>query len=79
MESEVLSSQQGARYFTSDETIFKVDQIISSKDKVIISGSAEIIKNNELLHTISARDLYHFNSEQKIKKILLIACLQNSK
>lgn len=68
--SEVISNcERTARYFASVETIFKVDQMISSKDKVIITGMAEFRKNNELLDLISACDLYTFNSKQKIKKI----------
>ena len=68
--SEVISNcEQIARYFASVESMFKENQIILSKNKVIITGTPEFRKNNELLDAISACDLYAFDEQQKIEKI----------
>ncbi len=68
--SEVIRNcEQTTRYFASVETIFSIDQILSTENAVIITGTAEFRKNNELLEAISACDLYTFDEQQKIEKI----------
>jgi hypothetical protein len=67
---EVISNcLRTAEYFNSVDTKFVTEEIISDKNKVVIIGSAEFLKDGERLNFVKASDYYEFNNEGKILKI----------
>ena len=68
--SEVISNcKRTAEYFSSVDTKFVTEEIISVKNKVVIIGSAEFLKNGERISFVKASDYYEFDNEGKILKI----------
>lgn len=58
-----------AAYFTSVETVFTTNDILIADLKVVVTGTAEFRKNDQLLHFISACDIYEFDRTNQLKKI----------
>jgi len=56
-------------YFNSVTTNFEIQDTISDYNKVVVKGTAEFIRDNQVLSTISACDVYEFNRQHKIIKI----------
>lgn len=61
--------EQTATYFKTVETHFKTTDAIVSKNRVIITGTAEFKKNGVCLNFISACDIYEFNGVNEIIRI----------
>lgn len=56
-------------YFQSVETEFAISDVITSGNKVVITGTAKFINDEKFVSTISACDIYEFNDDNKIKSI----------
>lgn len=56
-------------YLESLETEFATDELITSENKVIITGTAKFIKDGKYVNIISACDIYEFYGDNKIKSI----------
>ncbi|NND94614.1 MAG: SnoaL-like domain-containing protein [Flavobacteriales bacterium] len=67
--SVVENCRQTAEYFKSVETDFKTDKVVSTENKVIVTGTAEFKRNGKRLNFISACDVYDFNDRNQIEKI----------
>lgn len=61
--------KQTAEYFRSIETDFKTDDVISSNNNVIVTGTAEFKRDGKRVNFISACDVYSFNDKNQIEKI----------
>ena len=61
--------EKTAKYFTSITTDFKQLDIIQNRDKVVLTGIAELSKNGKRIEFISACDVYEFEDKQILKKI----------
>ena|SRR5690606_15909350 len=68
-EAVVSHCKQVKDYFNSVTTNFEIQDTINNYNKVVVMGRAEFIKDNKLLSTISACDVYEFNNEQRIVAI----------
>ena len=53
------------------ETDFKTIDIIDTESKVIVIGTAEFKRDGKRLSYISACDIYEFNTQNKIEKIII--------
>ena len=65
----VSHCKQVKEYFNSVTTRFEIQDTMSDYNKVVVMGTAAFNKDNQVLSTISACDVYEFNSEQRIIKI----------
>ncbi len=65
----VSHCQQVKEYFNSVTTHFEIQDTMSDYNKVVVMGTAAFNKDNQVLSTISACDVYEFNSEQRIMTI----------
>lgn len=70
--------KQVGAYFKSVTTDFKILNVISDRHHVVVSGTAEFIKNNQCVSFVSACDLYEFDEGNKIQKITSY-CIQSNK
>lgn len=61
--------ERTAAYFKSVQTVFTTNDILIDDLKVVVTGTAEFRKNDQLLHFISACDIYEFDSNNKLIKI----------
>jgi ketosteroid isomerase-like protein len=68
---------QVAGYFQSVTTNFETHHIISEGNVVMVNGTAEFIRKNEVASFVSACDLYEFNDQNEIEKITSY-CIQKS-
>jgi hypothetical protein len=68
-ESVIANCKQTADYFNSVQTVFNTDEVIASNNKVVVSGTAEFIKDGKRVNFISACDVYEFNSKNELEKI----------
>lgn len=75
-ESEILGKhavtnhcKQVKDYFNSVTTNFEIQDTISHYNKVIVMGRAEFTRDKQFVSTVSACDVYEFNSSRKIVKI----------
>ena len=66
----IKSCEQTSKYFNSVETVFKTNDIIESGNKVIIRGTGEFFRDGKRLNLISACDVYEFNENNVLQKIL---------
>lgn len=66
----VRNCEQTSEYFNSVETVFKTDDIIESGNKVIIRGTGEFFRDGKRLNLINACDVYEFNENNELQKIL---------
>ncbi len=58
-----------AQYFQSFTTDFKMLNVISEDNKVVVNGTAEFIRDGKRVSFVSACDLYEFNDRSQIQKI----------
>ena len=61
--------EQVGKYFKSVNTDFKTLNIITDENKVVISGTAEFLRDGQRLSFVSACDVYEFNGNNKIQNI----------
>ncbi len=61
--------KQVKEYFNSVTTRFEIHDTLSDSNKVVVKGTAQFTRDNQLLSTVSACDVYEFNSQHKIIKI----------
>ena len=66
----ISNCKRTAEYFSSVDTKFVTEEIISDNNKVVIIGSAEFLRDGERINFVKASDFYEFNDEGKILKIL---------
>jgi ketosteroid isomerase-like protein len=71
--------RQVAAYFQSVETKFTTQHVIAEEGKVMVSGTAEFIRDGKTVSFISACDLYEFNPEGQIEKITSYCIQHNGK
>lgn len=65
----IANCQQTAAYFKSVQTNFITDHIIVADNKVVVSGTAEFIKDGRRVNFFSACDVYEFNANHELEKI----------
>ncbi|MDO8994389.1 nuclear transport factor 2 family protein [Daejeonella sp.] len=65
----VDNCNQVGQYFKSVTTNFKTLNVISENNKVVVTGTAEFIRNGKRISFVSACDLYEFNDSNQIQKI----------
>src|SRR5690606_26219566 len=65
----IENCEQVGSYFKSITTDFKTQNIIESGNKVVISGTAEFLKDNKRVSFVSACDIYEFNNDNQIQSI----------
>lgn len=68
-EAVISYCKQVKEYFNSVTTKFEIQDTINHYKKVIVMGTAEFIRENQVVSTISACDVYEFNRQHKIIKI----------
>jgi len=61
--------EQVGKYFKSVTTDFKTLNIITDDNKVVISGTAEFLKDGQRVSFVSACDVYEFNGNEQIQNI----------
>lgn len=61
--------QNIAAYFRSVTTDFNIHQTVQADGKVVILGLGEFIREGITVSKISACDVYHFDSDNKISSI----------
>jgi len=61
--------QKITAYFESLETEFVTNDIITSENTVVITGTAKFIKNGACVNIMSACDIYKFNNDHKMQSI----------
>lgn len=75
-EAIVNNCKQVHAYFQTVETKFTTQHIVSEELKVLVSGTAEFIRDGKSVSFISACDLYEFNGKDQIEKITSY-CIQH--
>lgn len=68
--------EQVGNYFKSVTTDFKILNIIADGNKVVISGTAEFLRDNKRVSFVSACDIYEFNEKNQIQNITSY-CIQS--
>ncbi|MFA5556577.1 MAG: hypothetical protein WDA29_05675 [Flavobacteriaceae bacterium] len=61
--------EQVKNYFNSITTNFEIQDTISDYNKIVVMGTAQFIRDSELISSVSACDIYEFNNQHKIIKI----------
>lgn len=56
-------------YFASITTDFKQLEIIENENKVVITGTAEFLKNGKRIEFISSCDIYEFKDDNMLQRI----------
>ncbi len=72
----VENCKQVGEYFKSVTTDFITHHIIADNNKVVINGTAEFKRANKRLSFVSACDIYEFNEDNRIQKIISY-CIQS--
>jgi ketosteroid isomerase-like protein len=72
----IENCNQVAAYFKSVTTNFKTLHVISEENKVVITGTAEFLRNGKRVSFVSACDVYEFNDQNKIERITSY-CIQS--
>lgn len=67
--SVIENCEQTAGYFKSVTTNFEIHNLIADDKKIVVSGTAEFLRDNERVSFVSACDIYEFNGENKLEKI----------
>lgn len=70
--------EQTADYFNSVQTDFITGEVLVSDQKVIVMGTAEFKRDGKRVSFISACDIYEFNKNNEIIKLLPIAFRKRS-
>ena len=65
----IENCNQVGQYFKSVTTNFKTLNVISEDNKVVVSGTAEFIREGKRASFVSACDLYEFNDSNQIQRI----------
>lgn len=65
----LLQCRQVDSYFKTVTTNFKTINILSDDKQVVITGTAEFLKDDKRISFVSACDIYEFNDEDQIQKI----------
>ena len=65
----ILNCKTTAQYFKSVQTNFITEDILSHKNKVVVIGTAEFLRDGKRLDFIYATDIYEFNNDKMINKI----------
>lgn len=65
----VKNCDQVGQYFKSVTTNFKSLNVISENNKIVVSGTAEFIRDGKRISYVSSCDLYEFNDRGQIQKI----------
>lgn len=65
----IANCQQVEAYFKTVTTNFQVKHVISDKNRVVINGTAEFIRDGQRVSFVSACDLYEFSADNLIHKI----------
>jgi hypothetical protein len=68
-EAVIQQCENIAAYFKTVTTSFTTGNIISDKNKVVIDGTAEFIKDGSRVAFVWACDVYEFTADNKIEKI----------
>lgn len=68
-EAVISYCKQVKEYFNSVTTKFEIQDTINHYNKVIVMGTVEFIRDNQLVSTVSACDVYEFKNTRKIVKI----------
>jgi hypothetical protein len=65
----MLNCKNTAQYFKSVQTNFITEDILSLKNKVVVIGTVEFLRDGKCLDFIYATDIYEFNHDKMINKI----------
>lgn len=68
-EQVITNCKQTTEYFNLVETNFKTDDIIVVRNKVVVRGTGEFIRDGKRVNFIKVCDVYEFNDEDKLEKI----------
>jgi len=71
--------EQVTQYFKSVKTKFETFNIITEGNKVVISGTAEFIRDKQQVSFVYACDIYEFNKNDHLEKITSYCIKQNDK
>lgn len=63
-------------YFKSITTDFKMLNIITDENKIVINGTSEFLKDNKRVSFVYACDVYEFNNNNQIQNITSY-CIQS--
>ena len=66
----IAQCQKVAAYFNSVETLFSTDQVHQSDGTIVVRGTAEFTCEGQQINFISACDVYEFNIDHTIQKII---------
>lgn len=76
-EQIIANCEKVCSYFNTVTTNFKVANILVDGDKVVINGTAEFFKNDQLISFISACDFYQFSEQKQLVKITSYCITRN--
>lgn len=65
----IENCEQVGSYFKSLTTDFKTLNVIAEGNKVVITGTAEFLKDGKRVSFVSACDIYEFNDDDQIQNI----------
>ena len=65
----LVQCEETTKYFASISTDFKQLDVIENKNKVVVTGTAELFNNGKRIEFISACDVYEFNDKKILKNI----------
>jgi hypothetical protein len=68
-EAVMQQCRQVKSYFDSVTTRFKTNHVISEANKVVVSGTAEFLRDDVRLSFVSACDLYEFDEDDRLVHI----------
>lgn len=74
----VQQCEQVGNYFKSISTYFVTEHVVTEKSKVVISGTAEFIREGERISFVHACDVYVFNENNQIQQITSY-CIESKK
>lgn len=77
-EAIIANCKQVSLYFKTVNTKFKIINVISENQMVVVNGTAEFLKADKQVSFISACDLYEFNGENLIQNIISY-CIEKRK
>ena len=66
----VANCKQTAEYFQSIQSNFTIEDTIAANNKVVVRGRAEFIKNGQTVELILACDVFEFNDNEQLEKVL---------
>jgi hypothetical protein len=60
---------QVSEYFNLVTTKFTIENVIEENNKVVITGTAEFIRDNKTMSFVQSCDIYHFNEAHLLEGI----------